>query len=120
MPSKGFTMRFRALAIFATLGAFSANAREPWGGYGLGAEGCGTYVEQRRVPDKAYDNFMVSWFFGFVSAYNYWAAPQVEGEVDQDTVLAYLDKYCRDAPLASVSAGALELAKTLSKRRSSP
>lgn len=92
------------------------DAQEAWGSYGLGAQGCGTYIEQRRRPNRSYDDLVGSWFSGFISAYNYYGPkPQVGRDVNQDTVLAYLDKYCRDAPLASVAAGALELVKAYAK-----
>ncbi len=38
------------------------------------------------------------WFYSFVSAFNYYGPIlQITREIDQDTVRAYLDKYCREA-----------------------
>lgn len=103
-----------ALALLLTCG--TASSQQHWTGYGLGAQGCGKYIEQRRTPNKSYDSFVGQWFYGFLSAYNYYGpSPQVTREVDQETVLAYLDKYCRENPLASTSVGALELVKTYTK-----
>ena len=82
----------------------------------MAAQGCGKYIEQRRTPNKQYDYLVGSWFYGFLSAYNYYGTtPQVQVTIDQDTVLAYLDKYCREAPLATVSVGAVQLVKAYVK-----
>jgi len=41
---------------------------------------------------------MGPWFYGFVSAFNYYGPIlQITREIDQDTVRAYLDKYWREA-----------------------
>lgn len=93
-----------------------ALAQEPWAGYGVGAQGCGKFIEQRRSPNKYYDNLVGAWFYGFVTAYNYYGTtPQVKATIEQETVLAYFDKYCRDSPLASLSSGAVELVRNLGK-----
>ncbi len=56
------------------------------------------------------------WFYGFVTARNYYdTAPQIKGSVEQEAVLAFFDKYCRENPLASISGGALELVKIYAK-----
>jgi hypothetical protein len=106
----------RSIAPLLLLLCVSSHAQEPWAGYGVGAQGCGKYIEQRRTPNKYYDDLVGMWFYGFITAYNYYGnTPQVKRNVEQETVLAFLDKYCREAPLASVSAGALELVKTYAK-----
>jgi hypothetical protein len=125
-PGKSSKTRLYAIAVVAVcvwllawnlpFSSTVANAQEAWAGYGVGAQGCGTYLEQRRRPNKSYDDLVGSWFYGFISAYNYYGPkPQIGKDVNQDTVLAYLDKYCRDAPLASVAVGTLELVKTYVK-----
>lgn len=92
-------------------------AQEQVGGYGVGLNTCGTYVENRRVPDKFYDLAVASWFYGFASGYNFYLGkPQAKGTINQNSVLVYLDKYCRENPLASVAVGADELVKVYSQR----
>jgi len=109
-------MRRLALALVMLLVAPSAGAEDAWFGAGIGSQGCGKYVEFRRVPNKHFDDLVGSWFYGFLTARNYYGKqPQIKEGLDQSTVLAYLDKYCRDAPLASISVGALELVKTFEK-----
>ena len=109
-------MRQWLIWITLLLLSTSGTAQDRWAGYGMGAQGCGKYVENRRTPNRTYDNYIGQWFFGFVTAFNYYGPnPQVTREIEQDTVLAYLDKYCRENPMAGTSAGALELIKTFVK-----
>ncbi|MEQ1599139.1 MAG: hypothetical protein ABL880_07215 [Methylotenera sp.] len=107
----------RAFAILVSLITVSiCNAQEKVVGYGVGAQGCGKYIEQRRTPNNYYDSLIATWFYGFASGHNFYASTsQINREVDSETVLAYLDKYCRDYPLASVSVGANELINIYAK-----
>lgn len=107
-------MRSVAIALCMCLG--SASAQEALVGYGAGAQGCGKYIENRRTPDTYYDGQVASWFYGFVSAYNFYGRTgQIKRTLDQATVLAYFDKYCRENPLSSMSIGATELVKVYAK-----
>ena len=91
-------------------------AQEAWTGNGIGMQGCGQYIENRRTPNQRYDNEMAEWFYGFLTGRNYYSSsPQIKRSIEASTVLAYLDKYCRENPLASVGAGALELVKVYAK-----
>ena len=95
-----------------------SHAQETIVGYGVGMSTCGTYIENRRLPNKYYDLEVASWFYGFVSGHNlYRGTPQAKGSIDENSVLVYLDKYCREHPLASVAVGADELAKVYSVRQ---
>lgn len=84
--------------------------------YGTGGEGCGTYIENRRKPNQVYDYEMWQWAAGFISAYNFYPIqPQVKRTLSNSTILAYLDKYCRENPLASSELGIVELIKIYTK-----
>jgi hypothetical protein len=105
-----------AIAALLLVVSASSLAQEPWAGYGVGAQGCGKYIEQRRTPNKHYDSLVGMWFYGFITAHNYYAtSPQVKATIEQETALAFFDKYCRENPLAALSVGALELVKTYAK-----
>ncbi len=85
-------------------------------GVGVGAGGCGEYLQNRRTPNRAFDQVVVEWAYGFISAHNFYVPkPQVKGSIEGATILAYLDKFCREAPLASASVGVSELIQTLTK-----
>lgn len=109
-----------ALVTLVSSSAFGQEQQEQWMGHGVGAQGCGKYIEQRRRQNEHYDDLVGAWFYGFVSAYNYFGTGpgmgQIKGRnIEKETVLAYFDKFCREAPLASVAAGALELVEIYSK-----
>lgn len=104
------------LAFFLLLNCAAGWAQEGWNAYGLGTQSCGKYVESRRTPNPSYDSHVLQWFYGFVSAFNYYGPnPQVAQKIDPDAVLVYLDKYCRENSLAGTALGAMELIKTLRK-----
>lgn len=98
------------IGIAALISAPVSAEPEPLMGLGFGAESCGTYVENRRVPDKLYDSQIFTWLSGYVSAYNrYSGKSQVKRALNYDSVLVYLDKYCREHPISSISIGIDEL-----------
>ena len=107
----------RAIAFFVLLiTALICHTQEVLVGYGLGVQGCGKYIEERRTPNHNYDALITSWFYGFASGHNFYSSTsQIKQEVDSETVLAYLDKQCRDYPLSSISVGADKLIKTYRK-----
>lgn len=108
-----------AIALFAVLlNNPICNAQEVMIGYGEGALGCGKYIQERRTVNYHYDALISSWFYGFASGHNFYRGiPQLKRDVDTETVLAYLDKYCSDHPLATVSLGADELIKAFTKQK---
>ena len=105
----------RYAAVLLALLYCDVHAAENWFGYGDNLS-CGTFISNRRTPNVAYDNYVGTWFLGFVTAYNYYGSTtQVKVSLPQDTTLAWFDKYCRDSPLATVGSGALELIKVYAK-----
>jgi len=103
-----------ALATLSMVAATSSAAPTGEGvlAYGVGGQGCGNYIENRRKPNQTFDIEMVEWTFGFISAYNlYLLKPQVKQTLPGSTILAYLDKYCRETPLATTGLGVVELIK---------
>ena len=118
MKTKGQNMKSLrlALATLSMVAATSSAAPPDEGvvGYGVGGQGCGSYIENRRKPNQTYDNQIVEWTFGFISAYNLYLLnePQVKRTLSGLTILAYLDKYCRETPLATTGLGVTELIKT--------
>jgi hypothetical protein len=113
---EGIQMRAIAFIVLLTT-TLNCHAEEVLVGYGVGAQGCGKYIEQRRTPNHYYDALITSWFYGLASGHNiYSTSSQIKQEIDAETVLAYLDKQCRDFPLSSISVGADKLIKTYQKK----
>ena len=101
----------------AILSAFQAHAQRPGGIYIYppGSNGCGDYLEDRK--NSANDDFYAAWAWGFLSAYNtFGTEPQVRGRLSKGTILAYLDKHCRNEPLSNVMSGVGKLAKELGEK----
>jgi hypothetical protein len=102
----------RQLAAIAALSfAGMASAQGLVSFYGGPAIGCGPYLEARRGGSAGDDTYLAL-IRGFWSGYNMAThGPQFRSEIDNPTVLAYLDKYCRDNPMAVVYGGAIALVK---------
>jgi hypothetical protein len=77
--------------------------------HGEGAVNCGTYLETRRELNDTQDYVYFTWVRGYFSARNASAKSVHVGNVEKATVLAYLDKYCRENPLHALFGGAKAL-----------
>ncbi len=70
---------------------------------GVGAKSCGKWLEGREMRSDTIDDFLVSWIQGFLSGLNMHRKSLTNEDMislpDSSTLLAYVDKYCRDNPL---------------------
>ena len=81
---------------------------------GPGAASCGLYIEGRALPSAgsrgSINDMTVLWIQGFLSGMNAYRSVSKHGEMvllpDAPSLLAYMDKYCRENPLKSVVQGA--------------
>ena len=102
-----------ALSLVACVQASAAD-QQPWIGFGAGAVTCGKYLEQRGAGERG--DALWQWYAGYVTARNYYAGDgQSKTLTERETLVAYADKYCRDHPLASVTAGLLDLANKMAR-----
>jgi hypothetical protein len=86
--------------IFCSASAIAQRTAEIAGAGGLG---CGEYLEKRKRNLPALDSLMVSWMNGYVSGYNQFSpSSQIKTIPSPPTLLAYVDKYCREQPLNAV------------------
>jgi hypothetical protein len=82
---------------------------------------CGEYIEARRLPpggpEQVRLNAVAAYTWGVLSAYNvYHGKPYIPSTAaPAATVWAYLDKFCRDNPLAETAHGAFVLAHDMPK-----
>lgn len=106
-----------ALLIAATFGA--ANAQRAFTNAGQGAVACGKYLDVRAKQGDVDD--VVGWVWGYISAYNQWSTfPPIDEVPASHTVLAYLDKHCRDNPLDRLVQGVILLVADLGGFRPPP
>lgn len=81
---------------------------------GVGANRCASYLESRQKIDKGsfdgqFANVVVEWVRGFATGYNVGmmdVGKQRTTALPSSTVIAYLDKFCRDEPLRPILTGA--------------
>jgi hypothetical protein len=120
MPNVGANVAKIFLAFAVSTTCMSTAAQRPGYVYGEGAAPCRDYLNDRQLKNR--DGMYADWLAGYVTAYNLFSAyPQVEvpnaASGFQPTVLAYLDKFCRDNPLGYVVQGADALIGQLGGRK---
>ena len=102
----------RIIATGILLFAFEAHADRTGIVDGDGTVGCGDYLQDRKNGGR--DAMYADWVVGFMSSYNLFGSKsQVEHLPNQATIMAYLDKHCRDSPLSHVVTGAIQLTKDM-------
>lgn len=100
------------LLIFALTASISASSQPSTKGalVGLGVSSCGVYLDFRNPRSEQLDTALASWISGFISGMNNSrfkltkAYPKLLP--DGPSVLAYMDKYCRENPLKAIWQGA--------------
>jgi len=77
---------------------------------GAGQASCGKWIESKNIPQRHYQ--IKQWVLGFISGNNWsWAGTnkiQVKSP-DEDAVVAFIDRYCKNNPLQSILYGAMSL-----------
>jgi hypothetical protein len=104
---------FAASAIWVTV-SFSADAlAQTYPVRGTGTVGCGTYIEWRNSNNQAALYQSTQWVWGYLHGYNMTTTNAIVQPPDDDTVAAYLEKFCRDNPLKAVAGGVPQLIEDL-------
>lgn len=84
---------------------------------GEGITACGDYLASRRTVNETQDYVYATWLRGFTSGFNFATrGKQITSVSAPATLLAYMDKYCRDNPLSTVAGGAFSLARELGSK----
>ena len=76
---------------------------------GVGTGSCGQYLQLRAAQSRNFDDSLEGWITGFVSGMNnarFSVSKSLKLLPDGPSMLAYVDKYCRDNPLKMVFNGA--------------
>jgi hypothetical protein len=109
-----------ALAVTALAVTQSARAAdEQYTVAGAGAVSCGKWIETRAFQNSDLDNLLVAWVQGFLSGLNAQRFALTKQEMavipDPPTLLAYVDKFCRENPLQTGYAAAISLYREIQK-----
>jgi hypothetical protein len=86
--------------------------------YCLSLVACGDYIENR-IPNSPqrtrFNDLVIQWTWGFQAAHNWYSGErQIKEGLEQNTVLVYLDKECRDQPQTVIVYHISKLVKQLS------
>jgi hypothetical protein len=80
-----------------------------------GAPACSAWLSQRVSPDG--EAIELSWIVGYLSGLAIGFNEDILGSVDNPTLSAWLDKYCRAHPLDSLAVAGQELFVELARKR---
>jgi hypothetical protein len=75
---------------------------------GHGSAQCGEYLADRQRDNNSFTGvrtrIFIEWVNGYISAYNSFASrTQITSkDIPSETIIAFIDKYCRDNPLKPV------------------
>jgi hypothetical protein len=105
------TMANRALCLLATTCMFmSSTHAADFFLQGAGTVSCGKYLEGRGLQSAQVNNMFEQWLHGYLSGVNVTRANTNRSELrklpDGASILAFIDKFCREAPLKDVWLGA--------------
>lgn len=99
------------IAVDSQKKELARNAAEAKGSYsvhGLGETECSEYLSYRQKESDNYDGATArataEWALGYITGYNSATSAKLASNIPVTTVIAYLDKYCRDQPLSIVAA----------------
>ena len=84
--------------------------------YGSGSLSCGKWLASN-VVDR---HNKLNWVLGWLSAAGYYTVLGELRETDSDAVAAWVDNYCHNSPLNTISNAAAALVDTLAKSNSKP
>lgn len=104
-----------ALLVSASTGV-QANEDDVWQIRGVGQDGCGKWIDARR-ENSTMVRYYEQWVASFIVSYNYYRldkVPKLEVNVPEfSTINAYLDRFCSDNPLFTISFGSAQLVQDL-------
>jgi hypothetical protein len=114
------------LALCAVLHLLSPTASSQTVGklfvYGTGTNSCGKFIEDRGIPNGS--SIYSTWISGYLTAVNVYdsGVPQTDGRRDirqthdPASLVIWMEKFCRENPLATVTDAAITLVVELRKK----
>lgn len=105
----------RSLPVLLALALFSGAAgAAPLKILGLDDMSCRAWVKARDDADQK--ALYLAWLRGFLSGHNYARPSQQVSEISSGTVAQFVDRYCSEKPLGSVSEAVQRLSDQFSGR----
>jgi hypothetical protein len=113
-------LRFLACLTASIAANTAALAEESYPIAGMGAASCGKWIEARELREPSMDALLTAWVQGFLSGMNTQRYALTRKEMvplpDPPSILAYVDKYCRDNPLQGIFEASTKLYIDMEKR----
>ncbi len=107
-----------AIALLSGATAESMDDSGTYNVLGAGTKSCGKWMEARK--DDSWESLiLINWVWGFVTSYNRYVhkgGVGVEGNIDNEGLMAWVDQYCRDNPLENVANASQALIYKLNSR----
>lgn len=107
------------LVVVLVFSRYARAADQQFAVAGPGVISCGKWIEARAFQNKDIDNVFTAWIQGFLSGMNTWRWLQTKQEMslipDPPSVLAYVDKFCRENPLEGVYSASMQLYRDMQK-----
>lgn len=101
------------MAGLTALVAGLAQAQPKYAIAGVGATSCGQYLKPPTATKDISDINAATWIQGYLSGTNTqrfaFTKQEMKLQPDYQSIIAYVDKYCREHPLATVYEAAIEL-----------
>lgn len=91
--------------------ALAAPPNEPLFILGAGRASCGHWLENK--ADEGFRNTGTQWFLGFIAAQNYYAKAKQLRPPDQESVFAFVDRYCSENSLHALFMAGAALTEAL-------
>lgn len=106
-------MRLIRLMLVVFAAGFSANSHAV---LVRGAPSCGNWVTERASPNKWNSLANNNWLNGYLSAYAKVAHKDILKNADNESIMRWMDNYCKAHPLNEIDDGADALIGELIKR----
>ena len=98
---------------FAILAPMTSSAETKFAVSGIGATSCGKFMKPPKGQKELMDALTVTWLQGYLSGTNtqrFMASnTEMKLQPDSESIIAFVEKYCRDNPLKTVYDAALWL-----------
>jgi hypothetical protein len=92
---------FLVLSLLITVQAYATDTAVT---VGAGSVSCGYWIEVRSQTSLHHQ--LRQWVFGFISGFNWYTEGRQAIAQDQAAVVAFIDQYCKNNPLDSLSLAA--------------
>ena len=108
-------MKYALIAVVVLMSWGQPTAAETYTVLGSGNETCGAWTKSSR-KETAIHWQREQWVFGFITSARIWLQHDTGSEIDLDGMTGWVDNYCRDNLLNSLTSASIALLEALQNR----